>query len=91
MYCVPVVSLVVHKLARIAQHRRRRQPALILRRQLVQRLQLAKQLHRMRPDRLRMLGIDPVPPRRGQHALPPLVFKLPVNLGPRVLLGQHLR
>ncbi len=88
---MPVMSLVVDEFACVAQHRRRRQPALILRRQPVQRLELAKKLHRVRPYRLRMARIDTVAPRRRQHALPPFVLKLLVDRGPRVLLCQHLR
>ena len=34
--------------------------------------------------------IDPVTPRRGQHALPALVFELPVGCGAGIPLGQHL-
>ena len=73
------------------KHRRGGQPAFVLRRQLVQRLQLAKKLQRVRAHRLGLARIDAIAPRRRQHALPALVLELAMRRGARVLLGQHLR
>ena len=57
-----MMSLVVHELADIAQHRRRLQPIQILRRQFMHLLQIAKELRRMEANRLGLLRIDPVTP-----------------------------
>jgi hypothetical protein len=73
---VPVVPLVVDEFAGVAQQGGGGQPALVLRRQLVQRLQVVEKLHGMGPDRFSLARIDPVAPRRGQHALPALVLEL---------------
>ena len=86
-----MVALVVDELAGVAQNGGGGQPALVLRRQLVQRLQLAVKLHGVGAHRLGLIQIDAVAPRRGQHALPALVLKLAMSGGARVLLGQHLR
>src|SRR5580698_9874566 len=48
---VPVVSLVVDELARIAEYGRRGQPALILDGQLMQTFQIPVELHRVGSDR----------------------------------------
>src|SRR5271170_4782587 len=70
-----VVSLVVHELADIAQHRGRLQPDKILRRQFMYFLQVAKELCRVIADWLRQLGIDPVAPARLQYTFPSFAFK----------------
>jgi hypothetical protein len=84
------MALVVDELAGVAQHGGGGQPAFVLGRQLVQRLQLAVKLHGVGAHRLGVPQIDPIAPRRGQHALPALVLELPVGGGAGILLGQHL-
>ena len=50
--CVPVVTLVIDELTGVAQNRGRGQPGFILRRQLVQGLQVVEELQRMCAYRL---------------------------------------
>jgi len=64
---------------------------LVLGGQLVQRLQLAKQLRGMRAHRLGLLRIHAVTARGCQHALPALMLELLVSRRPRVFFGVHLR
>ena len=84
------MALVVNELSGVAQHGGGAQPAFVLGRQLVQRLQFTIELHRVGAHRFGLPQIDPVAARRGQHARPALVLELAMDGGAGVLLGQHL-
>ena len=64
---VPVMPLVVDELAGIAQHGGRGQPVLVLRRQLMQRFEVAKQLHSVRAHRFGLPHIHSVALSRRDH------------------------
>ena len=87
---VPMVSLVVHVLADIAQHGGGFEPLPVFGRQSVHRLQIAEELRRMRAHRLCLPRIDAVALAGVQHALPSIALELLVRAGARILLGQHL-
>src|ERR1035441_4890657 len=85
------MSLVIEKLASIAQHRSRCQPVFVLRGKPVQACQVAKELLGVGANQLGLTQIHAVASRRRQHTFPALLLKLLVQCGALVAFGQHLR